>query len=110
MERMTIDDIEPWLLSGEAVVRLKGRDFDQPVADYLAWLSGLAASLSLGMVSREIHDPPGVVAQVYLGDAIPSLADPLIAVSKKNTPWLFCIYPKCRIRTEVPGSMCEVHR
>lgn len=108
MEHLTIDDIEPWLLSGKPVVRLQGRDFGQTVDEYEAHVRQLCESLKLGLVLKRIAEPPGVVLAAHLGTA-PELVVPLIKVSKTETPWLFCIASKCRNRVSVPGSTCEAH-
>lgn len=110
MQRLTIDEIEPWLLSGTPVVRLQGRDFGTSVTDYADWFTQLCAQLKLGVEYKYISDPPGVVLQAYLpDDPPPVLTVPIIKVSKTDTPFLFCIYHKCRNRVEVPGSECGAH-
>lgn len=109
MDRLKIEDVEPWLLSGKPVVRLAGRDFDQTVDEYMEWLKSVSESLRLNIAVKPIVDPPGVVVQAYVKDA-PVLEDPLLSVSKKNTGWLFCLYNKCRNRVPVPGMMCQAHQ
>lgn len=110
MERLTIDDLEDWFLSGKPVVRFAGRDFDQTVDEYMEWLRDIGKTCNLGVAVRKVLDPPAVVVQTYLpSDEVPELRDPLIKVTKAAHPWLHCVFPKCRIRVPVPGMSCKTH-
>lgn len=110
MERLTLDDIDTWLLSGKPVVRLQGRDFGQSVGEYVDHLTETCMMLRLSLAIRTITDPPGAVLQAYLGPDVPELEMPLLKVTKADTPWLFCIFPKCRNRVSTPGMVCEGHQ
>jgi hypothetical protein len=37
------------------------------------------------------------------------LYDPILKISKKNQPWLFCLSSSCRNRVSVPGMQCRAH-
>lgn len=111
-DQLELKDIDPWLLSGEPVVRLWGRDFDYPVTEYVAWLRAVGEAIDLPLVILEIKNVPGIVVQAYSGEA-PVLKDPLLKASKTKTPWLYCCEPKCKNRTPPGASLggtCEVHK
>lgn len=110
MERLKIEDVPTWLLSGKPVVRLWAKDFTQSVSDYKDWLHSLAETLNLKLSVKTIPDPPGVVVQAYVSGDDPRLVDPMIKVGKTTTPWLFCVTKSCRNRVTSPGLPCEAHR
>lgn len=108
MDRLTFKDFEPWFLSGKPVVRFAGRDFEQSVDEYEEWLRELGRACDLKVAVLKLADPPGVVVQTSISEDI-TLVDPMIQVSKGQHPWMFCIYPKCRIRVSTPGMSCAPH-
>lgn len=112
MKKVDREQIDPWLLSGEPVVRLWGRDFDLSVERYKAWLAEIVENYDLSMAVKEIVEPPGLVVQVYKSGAEPKLVDPLLVVNQKEMPWLFCTVKGCGNRLAKgmpPGGVCKPH-
>lgn len=109
MERLTIADFDDWLLSLKPIVRFQGRDFEQTPEEYVEWVRGICATVSLGVVTSPVADPPGVVVQTYTKGEPPVLTDPLLKVGKTDYPWLYCVGQKCRVRVPSPGMSCPAH-
>lgn len=108
MEQITLETVEPWLLSGKPVVRLFGKDFDQTPHEYSEYISTISEALGLPVATLVVAEPPAVVVQAYLPSTeTPTLVDPLLKVTKPAFPWLYCVAPRCRNRVSVPGSVCE---
>lgn len=117
METFDRNEVDPWFLSGETVVRLWGRDFAQSPEQYAEWLLELAQNYQIEAQLKVIADPPGVLVRAYIGKAPKDkLVDPLIVVNREQTPWLFCSYygagDPCQNRIKEgfpPGSICAEH-
>lgn len=107
---MLISEIEPWLLSGQPVVRLQWRDYGDTVEDYRNSIYVLAKELKLGVAILELKQVPGVIVQAFLGDTVPQLVEPKLSVTRRSMPYLFCAAPKCAKRVPFPGEECSDHQ
>lgn len=110
---MELHDLEScgWLLCGEPVVAVYGRDYDTTTDQFLDWAKTICREYQVKLEFLEMTEPEGLVLQAYKGEA-PKLIDPLIKVTKKDFPFLFCAASGCRHRISplAPvGTVCSYH-
>lgn len=117
MNTFSRSDYDDFLLSGEPVVRLWGRDYGEPTAAYAEQLLEIANMYAIDLQIKELIEPPGVIVRAYLGKPPPKLVDPVIVVNNVQTPWLFCSVKddkgqRCENRIKEgypPNSICALH-
>jgi hypothetical protein len=112
METLDRSQIDSWLLSGEPVVRLWGRDYSISTERYAEWLVEVARAYQIDVQIKAMSEPPGVIVRAYLGKQPSKLVDPLLVVNKTTMPWLYCSGPDCENRIKdgyPPYSVCALH-